>query len=165
MEGLISLLYWPMMLYNRELLMSHEMVLPLSIDASLHLWPAVLLWLDFLVFDADFQRSRMHVITIYCFTLFYLCWTTYCFSHNGFWPYPFLAEFSTLGRASFYMFCGTACVLMYEAGKCLCSCTREESYYWRMQPVFRCLSSFENPWSHWHCEKGPIITLYETLQK
>ncbi|KAI8142188.1 FAR-17a/AIG1-like protein [Fennellomyces sp. T-0311] len=119
MEGLISLLYWPMILYSKDLLQHEEIpfVLPLPLDMSLHLWPAVLLWIDFLVFDVDFQRSKLHVGAIYVFTIFYLGWTSYCFARNGFWAYPFLSEFSTMGRATFFMLCGNVCVVMYEAGK------------------------------------------------
>ncbi|KAI9313411.1 FAR-17a/AIG1-like protein-domain-containing protein [Dichotomocladium elegans] len=119
MEGLISVLYWPMVLYNKELLMNQEVpfALPLHLDMALHLWPAVLLWIDFLVFDVDFVRSRAHVGIIYVFTLVYLAWSTYCFSRNGFWVYPFLGDFSVLGRVTFFMFSGNICVAMYEAGK------------------------------------------------
>ncbi|KAI9270646.1 FAR-17a/AIG1-like protein [Phascolomyces articulosus] len=118
MEGLISLLYWPMVIYSKDLLQHQEVpfVLPLPLDMSLHLWPAVLLWIDFLVFDVDFQRSKSHILTIYAFTFLYFGWSTYCFTRNGFWVYPFLAEFSTIGRATFFMFCGNVCIAMYEAG-------------------------------------------------
>ncbi|KAI7880392.1 hypothetical protein K492DRAFT_207581 [Lichtheimia hyalospora FSU 10163] len=118
MEGLITLLYWPMVFYSRDLLADQDLPfeLPLTLDMALHFWPAVLLWIDFLVFDAEFQRSKAHVLTIYVFTIFYLAWSTYCFSRNGFWVYPFLAEFSTVGRMTFFMCCGNLCAAMYEAG-------------------------------------------------
>ncbi|KAI9494817.1 FAR-17a/AIG1-like protein [Zychaea mexicana] len=119
MEGLITILYWPMVLYSKELLQHQEVpfFLPLPLDMSLHLWPAVLLWIDFLAFDVEFVRSKTHIVVIYAFTVWYLGWSSYCFARNGFWVYPFLSEFSTIGRATFFMFCGNVCVAMYEAGK------------------------------------------------
>ncbi|KAI7850985.1 FAR-17a/AIG1-like protein [Circinella umbellata] len=119
MEGLITLLYWPMVIYSKDLLQHQEVpfVLPLPLDMSLHLWPAVLLWIDFLLFDIEFVRSKTHIYVIYIFTLLYLGWSSYCFARNGFWVYPFLAEFSTIGRATFFMLCGNVCIGMYEAGK------------------------------------------------
>ncbi|ORZ01532.1 FAR-17a/AIG1-like protein [Syncephalastrum racemosum] len=118
MEGLITLLYWPMIFYSKDLLQAEDMpfVLPLSVDMSMHFWPAFLLYVDFFLFDADFERSKTHIGAIYIFTLAYLGWTTLCFSRNGFWVYPFLADFSHMTRAMFFIFCGNVCAVMYEAG-------------------------------------------------
>ncbi|KAL1928177.1 hypothetical protein VTP01DRAFT_3093 [Rhizomucor pusillus] len=118
LEGLITLLYWPMIFYSRDMLAHQEtpFMLPLVPDMSLHFWPAVVLWADFLIFDIEFQRSKQHVAIIYIFSLVYFFWTWYCFSRNGFWPYPFLAQLSHYARAMLFMFCGNVCIGVYEFG-------------------------------------------------
>ncbi|KAI8391632.1 FAR-17a/AIG1-like protein-domain-containing protein [Radiomyces spectabilis] len=117
-EGLITVLYWPMVLYNRDLLASPDVafILPLRLDLSLHFWPAVFLWVDFLAFNVEFKRTWRHIVVIYSFAILYYFWTSYCYSRNQFWVYPFLAEFSDTGRMLFFIACATLCTLMYEAG-------------------------------------------------
>lgn len=91
--------------------------IPMLIDFSLHLFPAVFLWIDFLLFNVEFERAKSHVVNIYLFAIAYYVWTWYCFSRNQYYAYPFLAELSDTGRALFYAGCGTMCWIMYEAGK------------------------------------------------
>ncbi|KAG0182073.1 hypothetical protein DFQ28_007996 [Apophysomyces sp. BC1034] len=117
-EALVSVLYWPMVLTAREMLVPKDSPfdLPLSLDLALHLWPTLFIWFDFLVYNTTFKRSSTHVTALYIFAMLYYVWTAYCFHRNGFWPYPFLGEFSHAGRAVLYMACGTLAVIMYNGG-------------------------------------------------
>lgn len=117
MEGLISVLYWSMMLMDPHLIIPQDIErIPLLLDFTLHLFPAVFLWIDFLVFDVQFKRSNSHVVIIYGFALFYFIWSWYCKYVNGYWVYPFLAEFNLPMRIAFFAGSGIFCWGMYEFG-------------------------------------------------
>ncbi|KAI8981817.1 FAR-17a/AIG1-like protein [Mycotypha africana] len=117
MEGLISVLYWTMMLVDPNLLLPKDSPgIPLLLDLTLHLFPALFLWIDFLVFDIEFKRSNAHVGTIAIFSIFYFFWSWYCQFKNGFWVYPFLEAFSLPLRLGFFVGSGTLCWCMYELG-------------------------------------------------
>jgi hypothetical protein len=106
-----------MMMMDPHLLIPEDIILiPLPLDFSLHLFPALFLWVDFLVFDLDFARSNAHVFMIYSFAAFYFVWSWYCQTINGYWPYPFLGDFTDTMRAGFFVGCGSLCWCMYEAG-------------------------------------------------
>ncbi|KAG0179341.1 hypothetical protein DFQ29_002231 [Apophysomyces sp. BC1021] len=116
MEGMISLVYWAMFLKDPYLLTPKDIPpIPMYVDCALHLNPAVLLWVDFLIFNAEFKRSLRHVVAIYGFTTFYYVWSWFCQSQNGYWPYPFLNDFSSAGRLAFYLGCGTLSWIIYES--------------------------------------------------
>ncbi|KAI9314819.1 FAR-17a/AIG1-like protein [Dichotomocladium elegans] len=120
MEGLISILYWTMTFLEPTLLVPKDMPpIPAIIDCALHLYPAIFLWCDFLLFNIEFRRSHRHVAVIYAFAAFYLVWSWFCQTRNGYWPYPFLGNLQPLPRAFFYFFCGTLCWMIYEAGAVL----------------------------------------------
>jgi hypothetical protein len=106
-----------MMMMDPHLLIPDDIILiPLPLDFSLHLFPALFLWVDFLVFDLDFARSNAHVFMIYSFAAFYFVWSWYCQTINGYWPYPFLGDFTDTMRVGFFVGCGSLCWCMYEAG-------------------------------------------------
>jgi hypothetical protein len=106
-----------MMLMDPHLIIPKDMPgIPLLLDFTLHLFPAVLLWIDFLVFDVHFKRSNSHVVIIYVFALFYFVWSWYCKYVNGYWVYPFLAEFNLPMRIAFFAGSGIFCWGMYEFG-------------------------------------------------
>ncbi|KAI9029066.1 FAR-17a/AIG1-like protein [Phycomyces nitens] len=121
MEGLVSLMYWPMMLHSRDLLVpkGSPFDLPLVLDLSLHLWPTVILYIDLFLFNTEYKRSRENVTAIYVFCALYFFWSSYCESVNGFWVYPFLGLFSVPGRAAFFVVCATVCVGIYELGSAI----------------------------------------------
>lgn len=91
--------------------------IPMIVDLCLHLFPALFLWTDFLVFNVEFERSTNHVINIYLFAVAYYLWTLYCFSRNEYYAYPFLDKMSTAGILGFYAASGTTCWIMYEFGR------------------------------------------------
>lgn len=117
LEGLVSVMYWAMVFIDPELLIPKDMPpIPNIVDFALHLYPAMFLWSDFLIFNADFKRSPRHVALIYACAALYLAWSWYCQTKNGYWPYPFLDQLDTVPRVLFYLFCGTLCWIIYEAG-------------------------------------------------
>ena len=118
MEGLISVLYWGMIFLDPQLLIPQGVPpIPMIVDLCLHLFPALFLWIDFLVFNVEFERSTNHVINIYLFSVAYYLWTLYCFSRNEYYAYPFLDKMTTAGRIGFYAASGTTCWIMYEFGR------------------------------------------------
>lgn len=141
MEGLISLLYWSMVFLEPTLLIPEDMPpIPVVVDCALHLYPALFLWIDFLVFNINFKRSPRHVAVIYGFAMFYLAWSWLCQTQNGHWPYPFLDKLTPVPRAGFYLFCGTLCWIIYEAGneevgRIMHMMGREKDMQWEINPA------------------------------
>ncbi|KAA1113275.1 hypothetical protein PGT21_027073 [Puccinia graminis f. sp. tritici] len=66
LESVITTLYWPIIILNPNMMMLSELelVIPLSVDLALHLYPAVLLWIDYLVFSDRFADSSSRKITL-----------------------------------------------------------------------------------------------------
>lgn len=117
MEGLISVMYWSLMFMDPKFLIPEDIPrIPIILDMTLHLFPAVFLWIDFLVFEVQFKRSNSHVKVIYGFAVFYYVWSWYCFSQNGYWAYPFLGDFNLPLRTAFFAGSGIFCSIMYEIG-------------------------------------------------
>ncbi|OBZ87677.1 hypothetical protein A0J61_04277 [Choanephora cucurbitarum] len=117
LEGVISVLYWSMMLLDPHLIIPKDIPSPpLLLDFTLHLFPAIFLWIDFLVFNAEFKRSSRHVGVIYGFAAFYYVWSWYCQTVNGYWPYPFLGDFTLVMRTAFFVGAGVLAWGMYEFG-------------------------------------------------
>lgn len=115
MEGLISVLYWSMTLIDPHLLIPKDVPgIPILFDFTLHLFPAVFLWIDFLAFEVDFKRSNAHVCVINGVAAFYFVWSWYCQHVNGYWAYPFLGEFNLLFRIAFFAGSGILCWGIYE---------------------------------------------------
>lgn len=113
------MLYWPIVLYNRDLLIpkDFEFDLPLNLDLSLHLIPTVVCWVDFLGFNKGFKRSPSHILAIYAFAMGYYVWVNYCFEQNGYWPYPLLGEFTDMQRGAFFLVCAWFCSSIYKLSK------------------------------------------------
>ncbi|RUS35512.1 integral membrane protein [Jimgerdemannia flammicorona] len=117
LEGLISILYWSLLYYDERLLKHPDVAaLPIIVDLSFHLFPAVLLWADFLFFSRQFARSARHITYIFVFGAAYCVWTHLCFQQNGFWPYPILEKLPTPYRIAFFVACAAFCTLVYEFG-------------------------------------------------
>jgi hypothetical protein len=58
-EFIISLLYWGIMAINPALMVPENsiMLLPLGLDLSIHSFPAVFLFMDFLFFSPPFSKQ------------------------------------------------------------------------------------------------------------
>ncbi|KAI8088725.1 FAR-17a/AIG1-like protein [Halteromyces radiatus] len=119
LEAIVSFLYWGMTYIDPELLIPKEVEpIPWVMDGALHLYPTVLIWMDFLLLNTTFRRAWRHTVYIYGFVFAYYVWSCYCQSRNGYYPYGFLESFeSSWTRFSFYFVSGTIAWLSYEAGK------------------------------------------------
>jgi hypothetical protein len=116
---LVSALYWPIVIYDKKLLVPDDTTfdLPLGLDITLHLMPAIVCWIDFLVFNTGFKKSPVHTLSIYTFTFFYYIWVKKCFEMNGWWAYPLLGMLTTLQRAFFFVFSAFFCSRIYSLSK------------------------------------------------
>ncbi|KAI8342789.1 FAR-17a/AIG1-like protein-domain-containing protein [Chlamydoabsidia padenii] len=119
LEAIVSLLYWSMTFIDPELLVPKEAdPVPYIMDCAMHLYPTLLLWVDFLLLNSSFKRAWRHTVYIYSFVFLYYLWSCYCQSRNGYWIYQFLEHFeSSWSRFSFYFVSGTISWLFYEIGK------------------------------------------------
>ncbi|KAI8334652.1 FAR-17a/AIG1-like protein [Chlamydoabsidia padenii] len=117
-EGLISVLYWSIVLYDRDLLVPKDIAfqLPLSLDLALHLWPTLFLYFDLFVYKPGFKRSLSDIACLMSFAVGYFFWTRHCFTKNNFYPYPFLAFFTDPQRLVFFCICGALASVMYLGG-------------------------------------------------
>lgn len=92
-------------------------VVPWVVDFAMHLYPAMVLWADFLLTTTNFKRAWKHTVYIYGFVLTYYLWSCYCQHRNGFWVYQFLARFdSSWSRFGFFFASGTVTWILYEIG-------------------------------------------------
>lgn len=116
---MISALYWPIVLYDRTLLLPEglEYDLPLTLDLSIHLAPAVFCLLDLLVYNKGFKRTPSHILSIYIFGIAYFYWATLCYEKNGYWVYPLLSKFSDAQRAVFFLVCSWGGASIYKISK------------------------------------------------
>ncbi|SDA03965.1 BZ3501_MvSof-1269-A2-R1_Chr3-2g05787 [Microbotryum saponariae] len=130
-EGLVSLLYWGMQVgcppptsilprarvltltlirankqfYDPSLLTPQGTIfkIPLFLDISIHAFPALLLWTDFLVFSPPMSKKANPLLISTVATMGYTTWMEYTSHHNQWFPYPFLSELTRIQRASFYI--------------------------------------------------------------
>ncbi|SGY50553.1 BQ5605_C001g00895 [Microbotryum silenes-dioicae] len=120
-EGLVSLLYWGMQVgcppnsfllraqvptltlirtykqfYDPSLLTPKGAIfkIPLFLDISIHAFPALLLWIDFLVFSPPMSKKANPLLISTVATMGYTTWMEYTNYHNQWFPYPFLSESS-----------------------------------------------------------------------
>ncbi|KAI9275893.1 FAR-17a/AIG1-like protein [Phascolomyces articulosus] len=115
LEGLISTLYWGMGLIDPHFITPKDMPpIPLVVDCALHLFPAMFLWFDFLIFNNEFKRSVRHIAMLYGFGFSYYVWSGVCHSRNSHYPYPFLDQMSEFQRVLFYFISATLAWCMYE---------------------------------------------------
>ncbi|KAI7870340.1 FAR-17a/AIG1-like protein [Spinellus fusiger] len=113
-EGFITFSYWSLKFYSSDMVVRSEVVIPLFWDLSLHLWAGVALYVDFFLLNTEFKRDSSHIAGIYTSTALYYAWISYCNSHNGTWPYPFLEDISEVTRTLVIIFSGTLTVAFYE---------------------------------------------------
>ncbi|CAK7265793.1 hypothetical protein SEPCBS119000_001693 [Sporothrix epigloea] len=101
LEVIISVLYWTLRTYDRNLVYPPEMEggLPLLPDIGFHLAPALFLTADLLLFSPPWTiRLREASILSFCIAFSYWAWVEYCFSYNGFYPYPIFQLLTTQQR-------------------------------------------------------------------
>ncbi|KAK4188354.1 FAR-17a/AIG1-like protein [Podospora australis] len=99
LEVLISVLYWSIRAIDKSLLMPPEIALPLLPDFAFHAVPAIMLALDLMLLSPPWTIKGYGAVTLST-TLAYLYWgwVEYCFSRNGWYPYPIFDMLSTWQR-------------------------------------------------------------------
>lgn len=97
-EGLVSVLYWSLMLVDPALLNpatapgEEPFRIPLKLDIALHALPALFLWTDFLAFSPPFPQQARPAVIATTATAAYCAWMEYCAQGNGgTYPYPMLS--------------------------------------------------------------------------
>lgn len=101
-EGLVSVLYWSLMLLDPGLLNpavapgEEPFRIPLKLDLALHAFPAILLWIDFLAFSPPLPRRARPALIASLATASYCVWMEYCAAGNGQYPYPMLGPSPSL---------------------------------------------------------------------
>lgn len=90
-ETLVSSLYWPIKLYNPDLLAPPEQMagFPLSADFSMHLLPTVLMLIETFVFSEAIETSNSKASLVYAaYAIGYYFWTERNARLNSWYPYP-----------------------------------------------------------------------------
>ena len=99
LEVLISVLYWTLRTYDKNLVIPEWAQLPLPADVSFHAVPSIVLTLDLLLLSPPWTISApqaMGLSTVLAFS--YWFWVEECHRHNGFYPYPIFEEVGFGGR-------------------------------------------------------------------
>ncbi|KAI5306271.1 hypothetical protein KEM56_001621 [Ascosphaera pollenicola] len=105
METLISILYWGLILINKELVVPEGMGIPLDADLGLHAAPTVFLILDLIFFSPPWSVTFASAIaTSGLVATCYWFWVERCFSFNGWYPYPIFTMLDTEKRAGLFGF-------------------------------------------------------------
>lgn len=123
LEVLISVLYWSIRAVDKSLLMPPEISLPFLPDFGFHAMPAIMLALDLMLLSPPWTvqaYSAMALSTTLAFL--YWGWVEYCFSKNGWYPYPIFDLLSTWQRVLLFsvsalLMTGSTMVLKWLYGK------------------------------------------------
>ncbi|KAH7132497.1 FAR-17a/AIG1-like protein [Dendryphion nanum] len=113
-EILISILYWSLRTISPSLVVPSDLpMLPLWNDLNFHLFPAILLSVDALLLSPPWPTSPVNpnapLITLTSSTglaFAYWFWIEWCYSYNGFYPYPIFELLSTLQRVGLFAISG-----------------------------------------------------------
>ncbi|KAJ9132097.1 UPF0641 membrane protein [Pleurostoma richardsiae] len=96
LEVLISVAYWGLGAVDKRLFVPPGYELPFIPDLGFHAVPAVMLTLDLMLLSPPWSIKTYSAMALSLVLAFlYLGWVEYCFSLNGWYPYPFLAQLST----------------------------------------------------------------------
>ncbi|ROT36845.1 hypothetical protein SODALDRAFT_298481 [Sodiomyces alkalinus F11] len=105
LEVLITLLYWGIRAVDKKLLFPPDFELALVPDLSFHLAPAVALTLDLLLLSPPYTVPAYGAMAISMTIAFlYWGWVEFCFSYNGWYPYPIFAVLDTAQRVVLFTF-------------------------------------------------------------
>ncbi|KIW12332.1 hypothetical protein PV08_09609 [Exophiala spinifera] len=89
MEVLISVLYWGLRAVDPRLVVPEDLELPVATDLGFHLAPTVLLLLDILLLSPPWTVTAAPAVALSVAIAFaYWFWIEWCYSYNGFYPYP-----------------------------------------------------------------------------
>ncbi|KAL6716168.1 hypothetical protein ACLMJK_005734 [Lecanora helva] len=103
LEVLISILYWSLRIYDRNLVIPEWAQLPFQADISFHAVPSLVLTLDLLFLSPPWTISTIGAMGLSTFLAFsYWFFVEQCFQHNGFYPYPIFEMVGTSGRIGLF---------------------------------------------------------------
>jgi len=105
LEVLISILYFGLCAIDKGLVVPPEMELPLHADISFHGMPAIMLTLDLMLLSPPWAIRTYGAMSISMVVAFlYWGWVEYCFSKNGWYPYPIFEILTTWQRVMLFTF-------------------------------------------------------------
>ncbi|KAI1467406.1 FAR-17a/AIG1-like protein [Daldinia caldariorum] len=123
LEVLISILYWGLCAIDKGLVFPPEFQLDLLPDVGFHAAPAVFLAADLLLFSPPWMIHGFSALALSeSLALLYWVWIEYCFSRNGWYPYPIFDKLSTWQRIVLFTFSallmtGSTMTLKWTYGK------------------------------------------------
>ncbi|KAL7628214.1 hypothetical protein AAE478_002413 [Parahypoxylon ruwenzoriense] len=123
LEVLISILYWGLYAIDKSLLFPPEFQLDFLPDFGFHAAPALFLAVDLFLLSPPWTvhgYSALALSEVLAFS--YWLWVEYCFSHNGWYPYPIFDILSTWKRMLLFTFSaclmtGSTMILKWTYGK------------------------------------------------
>ncbi|KAJ7281824.1 FAR-17a/AIG1-like protein [Mycena rebaudengoi] len=96
LEVLVSILYWGLRAVDKRLVVPPGHELPFIPDFGFHAMPAVMLTLDLILLSPPWSIEAYSAMTLGSVLIFmYWGWIEYCFSLNGWYPYPLLMLLSS----------------------------------------------------------------------
>ncbi|KAI1817887.1 FAR-17a/AIG1-like protein [Poronia punctata] len=99
LEILVSILYWGLCAIDKSLVCPPGAELDFLPDFSLHAAPALFLATDLLLLSPPWTINGYAAMALSQVIAFlYWFWVEYCYSHNGWYPYPIFDLFSTSQR-------------------------------------------------------------------
>ena len=103
LEVLVSILYWTLRVWDKDLVVPTWAQLPLLPDLSFHAVPSVALTLDFLLLSPPWTitlRQTLSLTGVLAFS--YWLWVEQCFAHNAYYPYPIFELVGFEGRLGLF---------------------------------------------------------------
>ncbi|KAI0136307.1 FAR-17a/AIG1-like protein [Xylariales sp. AK1849] len=122
-EILITTLYWGLCAIDKSLVFPPEFQLAILPDVGFHAAPGVLLALDLLLLSPPWTIQAYSAAGLsLAFAFAYWFWVEYCFSQNGWYPYPIFDVLNTWQRALLFSFSallmtGSTMALKWAYGK------------------------------------------------
>ncbi|KAI1375520.1 FAR-17a/AIG1-like protein-domain-containing protein [Hypoxylon crocopeplum] len=108
LEVLISILYWGLCAIDKSLVFPPDFQLDFLPDFGFHAAPALFLSVDLILLSPPWTIHGYSALGLSEFLAFlYWFWVEYCFSRNGWYPYPIFDILSTWQRALLFTFSAT----------------------------------------------------------
>ncbi|KAB5580537.1 FAR-17a/AIG1-like protein [Coniochaeta sp. 2T2.1] len=123
LEVLVSILYWGLTAIDKTLVVPPDLILPFLPDFGFHAMPAIMMTLDLLLLSPPWTIRAYPAMALSLVLAFlYWGWVEYCFSKNGWYPYPIFGLLSTWQRVMLFtisatLMTGSTMALKYVYGK------------------------------------------------
>ncbi|KAI5457862.1 FAR-17a/AIG1-like protein [Mariannaea sp. PMI_226] len=103
LELLVSLMYWSLRAIDKRLVVPPGHELPVIPDLGFHAIPAIMLTLDLMLLNPPWRtKASTTMILSLTMVILYWGWMEYCFTINGWYPYPLL-ELLSPGKKVFLL--------------------------------------------------------------